>query len=108
MYCLSAETEVSSPERSLAALRTLSAILKPSLAANRYARSILNGSSEKDEKGSPGVSISLSSSAFLPPKGSISPPSGSIAMALMVKSRRRRSSSIVLPNCTMGFLEPLL
>ena len=86
------------------ASRTSSATVKPSLAENRAARRIRSASSENDSSGVPGVRRTFSLSAARPPNGSTSSWAGSrAAMALTVKSRRRRSASRDVPYRTAGF-----
>ena len=88
------------------AARTGSATSKPSCAANRAARSIRNGSSEKEISGADGVIRRRAARSARPPCGSTNVRSGSrIAIALMVKSRRTRSSSRLSPNATTGLRE---
>ena len=82
---------------------TSSATVKPSLAANRAARRMRSGSSEKESSGFPGVLITLSFSAASPPNGSTNSKEGSrAAIALMVKSRRSRSATSDVPYFTSG------
>ena len=80
----------------------------PNCAANRTARIMRSGSSEKVMSGSHGVRIVQSSRSSMPPNGSTSSPNVSPlidqAMALIVKSRRRWSSSSV-PASTTGLRE---
>jgi hypothetical protein len=77
-----------------------------SWAAKRAARSIRSGSSSKDTSGLEGVRSRLAARSASPPWGSTKGPSGSfMAMALTVKSRRARSSSIERPKVTSGLRE---
>ena len=77
-----------------------------SLAMNLAALSIRRGSSAKDTSGSSGVDSRCAERSARPPNGSTISSSGSRrAMALMVKSRRARSSSTVSPNATSGLRE---
>ena len=82
---------------------TSSATANPSFAANRAARRIRSGSSEKESSGRPGVLITFSLSAASPPNGSTSSNVGSrAAIALIVKSRRPRSATSDVPYFTAG------
>ncbi len=99
--------------RMRAALRRIaskvsSSIRKPSCEAKRTARIMRSGSSEKVMSGSHGVRMMPSSRSSMPPKGSTSSPKVAAlsdhAMALIVKSRRRWSSSSV-PGSTCGLRE---
>ena len=102
----SADTISSRAACAVMAARTSSAIRNPSLAANRAARRIRSGSSPNDCSGGPGVRSTLSRSASKPPNGSaISYPGSRAAIALMVKSRRLRSSSRDWPYRTSGLRE---
>ena len=77
--------------------------MKPSRAANRAARRMRSGSSEKESSGRPGVLITFSFSAARPPNGSTSSNEGSrAAIALIVKSRRSRSATSDVPYFTAG------
>ena len=85
------------------ATRTSGATVNPSLAANLAARRIRSGSSLNDCSGSPGVRSTFFRSASKPPNGSTNSYPGNVAaIALMVKSRRPRSSSSERPYCTSG------
>ncbi|MCY1464016.1 hypothetical protein D9M71_819890 [compost metagenome] len=65
-----------------------------------------SGSSEKDASGAPGVARMEACRSRTPPNGSTSSNEGSRrAMALMVKSRRSRSSVSEFPNATAGLRE---
>ena len=76
---------------------------KPSPAANRAARRMRSGSSSKESSGRPGVRITWSRRASRPPNGSVSSNDGSrAAIALIVKSRRLRSSTSDVPYFTSG------
>ena len=90
------------------AAKVSGSIRKSSWVANRMARTIRRGSSEKVVSGSSGVRMSWASMSSIPPNGSTSSPKLSPfspkAMALMVKSRLRWSSSMV-PSSTMGLRE---
>ncbi len=71
---------------------------KSSWAANRAARIIRSGSSEKDSSGVAGVRSTRASRSSRPRCGSTKPrPGRSTAIALTVKSRRTRSCSMVSP-----------
>ena len=73
---------------------------------NRAARSIRSGSSSKDSTAGDGVVRRVSSTAAMPSVGSTIVSEGSrTAIALTVKSRRRRSPSRVSPNTTSGLRE---
>ena len=99
----SAETMDSRDAWARIAACTSSATVNPSRAANRAARSIRSGSSENESSGRPGVRIIRSCSAASPPNGSTSSYDGSrAAIALIVKSRRTRSSSSDVPYFTSG------
>ena len=87
-------------------MRFISAIVsgatsKPKRAAKRATRRMRTGSS-------PNASLTWRSTRFsksrFPPNGSISAPSSAFAIALMVRSRRRRSSSSVTSGaaCTVN------
>ena len=92
---------------SLIASWTSGATRKPSLDANRAARIMRNGSSPKDTSAGAGVRSTPSARSRNPPHGSTnSPATMSTAMALTVKSRRTRSSSIRSPKATTGLREP--
>ncbi len=85
------------------AATTSGATSKPSWAANRAARIIRNGSSPNDSSGGPGVRSRRRTRSSRPPNGSTKVSDGSsTAIALTVKSRRRRSSSRLVPNATSG------
>ena len=90
------------------ASKVSSSIVKPSCEANRTARIMRSGSSEKVTSGSHGVRMMHSSRSDMPSNGSTSSPNVSPlsdqAMALIVKSRRRWSSSSV-PASTCGLRE---
>ena len=90
------------------ASKVSSSIVKPSCAANRTARIMRSGSSEKVMSGSHGVRMMQSSRSDIPSKGSTSLPNvasfSDHAIALIVKSRRRWSSSSV-PGSTSGLRE---
>ncbi len=80
------------------AATTSGATTKSSCAAKRAARIIRSGSSEKDSSGVPGVRSTRSARSLRPPCGSMNSFSGSAtAIALTVKSRRTRSSSMESP-----------
>ena len=82
---------------------TSPATVNPSRAANRAARRMRSGSSEKESSGRPGVLITFSRSAASPPNGSTSSNEGSrAAIALIVKSRRSRSATSDVPYFTSG------
>ena len=86
------------------AATTSGATTKPSCAANRAARSIRSGSSEKESSGVPGVRSRPDARSITPPYGSSTTRPGSrTAIALTVKSRRPRSPSRVSPKSTVGF-----
>ena len=81
------------------AARVFSSILNPSWPENLTARTGLSPSSANRSCGSPTVRIILFLMSFCPSKGSVSSPlSKSAAIAFIVKSRRERSSSIVVAN----------
>ena len=74
--------------------------------AKRAARSIRSGSSSNDTSGLEGVRSRLAARSPRPPWGSTNGPSGSrMAIALTVKSRLARSSSIERPKVTSGLRE---
>ena len=78
---------------------------------NLAALIIRSGSSLKESSGFPGVFINLFCRSLTPLNKSIKVGSSvvsSSAIALIVKSRRNRSSSMLLPNSTFGFLESVL
>ena len=83
-------------------------IVNPSCDAKRTARIMRSGSSEKVTSGSHGVRMTHSSRSSMPSNGSTSSPNepalSDHAMALIVKSRRRWSSSSV-PASTCGLRE---
>ena len=80
------------------AARTSGATDTPSWETNRAARIIRSGSSAKDSSGVAGVRSVWAARSASPSKGSTKARSGSVtAIALMVKSRRRRSSSSESP-----------
>src|SRR4051812_19057007 len=86
------------------AARTASSTVNRSLEANRAARSIRSGSSPNDSAGVPGVRMSPAARSARPPYGSVNSWPGRLtAIALIVKSRRRRSSSSDVPYATVGF-----
>lgn len=99
--------EIRSRLRSIAS-KVSGSMSKPSWAAKRTARIIRNGSSENVVSGSHGVLISSRSKSPVPSNGSINCPNVSPfsekAIALIVKSRRSWSSSIV-PFSTIGLRE---
>ena len=89
---------------SLIAVTTSGAGRNPSWATKRAARIILSGSSLNELSGVAGVRINRCARSVNPPYGSTNLLSGiATAMALIVKSRRKRSSSSVSPNATSGF-----
>ncbi len=93
------------PAIAVIAATTRGAGVKPSWETNRAARSIRSGSSANDSSGVAGVSSVPVASAASPPCGSTNrrpSPVSSTAIALRVKSRRTRSSSMVAPNATTG------
>ncbi len=99
----SADTIDSRPAISRMAAWTPSSTANPRRAANRAARKMRSGSSEKESSGRPGVLITRSRSAARPPNGSTSSNDGSrAAIALIVKSRRSRSAVSDLPYRTSG------
>jgi hypothetical protein len=76
---------------------------KPNAATNRAARSIRSGSSANDSSGPCGVRSSFAARSSAPPYGSTRRGSGmASAIALTVKSRRTRSSSIRSAYATSG------
>ena len=90
------------------ASKVSSSIVKPSCEAKRTARIMRRGSSEKVMSGSHGVRMMHSSRSYIPSNGSTNSPNESAssdhAIALIVKSRRRWSSSSV-PASTCGLRE---
>ena len=88
------------------AATTSGATVKPSWAANRAARIIRSGSSEKESSGGPGVRSSRWARSTTPPYGSSKiRPGIRTAIALTVKSRRPRSPARVSPKSTSGLRE---
>ena len=80
--------------------------LREKRAMKRAARSMRSGSSPKETSGSSGVRSRPAARSPNPSKGSTNSMSGRrSAMALMVKSRRDRSSSMSSPNVTSGLRE---
>ena len=80
--------------------------VNPSWAAKRAARIIRSGSSEKESSGVPGVRRSPCARSTTPPYGSTNARDGRrTAIALTVKSRRRRSPSSESPKSTAGLRE---
>ena len=79
---------------------------KPSWAAKRTARSSRRPSSRKRRSGSPTQRTSPAARSTCPPKGSAMVPSRARAMALMVKSRRDRSSRRPTPKVTASGRRP--
>ena len=74
------------------AATTSGATVNPSCAANRAARIIRSGSSEKESSGRPGVRSTRAARSTTPPNGSSKTRPGTlIAIAFTVKSRRPRS-----------------
>ena len=72
-------------------------------AAKRAARSMRSGSSPNETSGSSGVRSRPAARSPSPSKGSMSSMSGRrSASALMVKSRRDRSTSMLSPKLTSG------
>ena len=93
------------PDISFIACRTSGAISKSSWLANRAARIMRSGSSEKEFSAFTGVRKTLFAKSSKPLKGSIN--SGvfvvsSSAIELTVKSRRDKSPSIESPYSTSG------
>ena len=84
--------------------RVSASIVKSNCAAKRTARSKRNGSSSKRLSGSSPTArkICTSKSCRPPNRSIICPLSGSRAIALIVKSRRSRSSSNFVPKHTSG------
>jgi len=81
---------------------------KPSVATNRAARSMRNGSSLKLSCGDNGVRSRLEFRSSSPPCGSTMRGAAEVsssAIALMVKSRRDKSVSTESENCTSGLRE---
>jgi hypothetical protein len=75
--------------------------------SKRTALSILKGSSRIRSRGSPTGRITPDARSFLPSNGSMTlPVRASAAIALIVKSRRARSSSRLSPKLTSGCLLP--
>ena len=92
----------------LIAVITAGSIVKFSWLINLAARIIRSGSSLNESSGLPGVLINLLSRSPTPLYKSIKVGSSvvnSSAIALIVKSRRDKSASIVLPNSTFGLRE---
>ena len=88
------------------AATTAGSTVKASWAANRAARSIRSGSSEKESSGRPGVRSARWARSTTPPYGSTnSRPGSETAIALTVKSRRPRSPVRVSPKSTSGLRE---
>ncbi len=80
------------------AVATSGATSNPSWAANRAARSMRSGSSEKESSGRPGVRSTRWARSTIPPNGSSKSRPGTLtAIALTVKSRRPRSPARVSP-----------
>ena len=78
----------------------------PNPAMKRAARSMRSGSSVKDTSGSMGVRSTAAARSPAPSKGSIrrgEPVVTSIAIELIVKSRRERSATTSSLNSTVGF-----
>ena len=95
----------SSPAIAVIAATTRGAGVRPSWETNRAARSIRSGSSANDSSGVAGVSSDAGGqrgeAAVRVDEPALGPVS-STAIALTVKSRRTRSSSIVSPKATTG------
>ena len=88
------------------AATTAGSTANPSWAANRAARIIRSGSSEKESSGRPGVRSTRCARSTTPPYGSSKVRSGTrTAIALTVKSRRPRSPARVSPKSTSGLRE---
>ena len=90
---------------------TAGSTIKSNWLINLAARIILSGSSLKESSGLPGVLITLFCKSDTPPYKSIKvgvSVVNSNAIALIVKSRRDKSPSILSPNSTSGFLESAL
>jgi len=96
----SAATNRSAPFCARAAASVAGSMAKSSAAANRSARKMRSASSAKRSSGFPTQRTSPALRSRLPPKRSITAPSGPRAMALMVKSRRARSSARLAPSLT--------
>ena len=94
----------SSPAIDDIAARTSGAIVTPSVDTNRAARSMRSGSSANDSSGVLGVRSTPRARSASPPYGSLNRPSPVTdkAMAFIVKSRRRKSSSSDRPYATWG------
>ena len=85
---------------------TSGATAKPSWAANRAARIIRSGSSEKESSGVPGVRSTCSARSTMPPNGSTNSRLGTrTAIELTEKSRRPRSPTRLSPKDTSGLRE---
>ena len=82
--------------------RVSASILNPSTDANRTARNMRRASSPNLSAGLPTVRMILPVISSIPPKGSMRPLSGFHAIALIVKSLLRRSSSILEVNSTFS------
>ena len=94
------------PAISRIAATTAGSTVKPSWAANRAARIIRSGSSEKLSSGRPGVRSTRCARSTTPPNGSSKVRSGTdTAIAFTVKSRRPRSPARVSPKSTSGLRE---
>ena len=94
------------PAISVIARTTSGSTVKPSCAANRAARIIRSGSSEKESSGVPGVRSTPWARSTTPPNGSSKLRSGNVtAIALTVKSRRPRSPARLSPYATAGLRE---
>ena len=88
------------------ARRTRSVGRKPKRDKKRATRSTRSGSSRSTRSGSPTTRSRRARRSSMPPKGSTSCRSGPMAMELIDRSRRLRSSSSVRPNSTSGCRDP--
>ena len=85
------------------AVTTAGSTVNASCAANRAARSIRSGSSEKESSGRPGVRSNRFARSTTPPYGSTnSRPGSETAIAFTEKSRRPRSPARESPKSTSG------
>ena len=89
---------------SVAAISKSTTGVKPSWLANLAARIMRSGSSENESSGSRGVRINFLDKSLTPSNKSTNSSSGKrTASALIVKSRRSKSASSVVPKDTSGF-----
>ena len=100
VYTRSCATWASRPRASCAARAVSFSAEKPSTEQKRTSRKMRSASSSNRRFGSPTQRRTPAFRSSCPPQGSTSVPSGDKAMALTVKSRRARSSSMLVPNVT--------